>query len=320
MPIRLVEFASPILERLLDERGERHDQPAQVPQADHHIRRGDLLDAAGFVFDHDLVVDPDRLRGRDLDAGDKVGQQRACGQSHHQSGDARRGEQAHAVLAHGIEGHQHRAERHHHDQGVERALENAHLGDVLACQQIVGGLDGKAMEVDAGAGLDRDMGDPAGQYDEGYQQEPPDRCADGLGERRRLQRRRERERHQRQGERPLALPEERTQERMALTEGAAEHEEDDAMDRQRADHGNEQYRDPGEPWWRPVQRLADGRKHRLHHRPNLDRSNRGAPPRHAAETVRIGARARHATGPAAWTSCIDGGMNAPPSRIPLASR
>jgi hypothetical protein len=50
------------------------------------------------------------------------------------------------------------------------------------------------------------------------------------------------------------------------------------------------------------------------------RSNRGAPPRHAAKTVRIGARARHATGPAAWTSCIDGGMNAPPSRIPLASR
>jgi hypothetical protein len=47
--------------------------------------------------------------------------------------------------------------------------------------------------------------------------------------------------------------------------------------------------------------------------------NRGAPPRHAAKTVRIGARARHATGPAAWTSCIDGGMNAPPSGLPLAS-
>jgi hypothetical protein len=56
--MRLVESAGPILERLLDEQGEWHDQPAQVPQADHHIRRGDLLDAAGFVFDHDLVIDP----------------------------------------------------------------------------------------------------------------------------------------------------------------------------------------------------------------------------------------------------------------------
>jgi hypothetical protein len=48
-------------------------------------------------------------------------------------------------------------------------------------------------------------------------------------------------------------------------------------------------------------------------------------PRHAAKNrvrnrVKMGARATHATGPAAWTSRNDGGMNAPLSRIHLASR
>ena len=262
------------------------------------------------VFDHDLVVDPDRLRGRDLDAGDEVGQQRPRGQSHDQSGDAGRGEQAHAVLPHRLEGHQHRAQRHHDDQRVQRALENAHLGDVLARQQRVGGFGGEAMEIDAAAGFDRDMGDPAGQHDEGDQQQPPERGADGFAERRRLQRGREREHDQRQCKRPLGLPDDRAQERMAVAEGTAENHEQDAMRDQRADHGNEQHRDRGEPWRRPEQRVADRRQHRC-------TIGHVARPRHGA---RIGVRATHATGRAAWTSRGDGGMNAPPSRIHLASR
>src|SRR5262249_46361483 len=96
-------FACPVLERLLDKIAEWHDQPAQVPQADHHIGRGDLLDAAPLVLDDDLVVDADRLRGGDLDAGDEIAQHRPRREADDQAGDAGRGEQAHAVLPHRLE-------------------------------------------------------------------------------------------------------------------------------------------------------------------------------------------------------------------------
>jgi hypothetical protein len=61
---------------------------------------------------------------------------------------------------------------------------------------------------------------------------------------------------------PWVLPDDRAQERMAVAESAAENHEQDAMRDQRADHGNEQHRDRGEPWRRPVQRVSDGRQHR----------------------------------------------------------
>ena len=148
-PIWLDGFPRPVLERLLDEIGERHDHAPHVPEPDHHIGRGDLLDAAGFVLDHDRVLDADRLRHRELDAGDQVREHRPGGEADDQAGDAGGGEQADAVLAHRLERHQRGADRHDDQQRVDDAPQHAHLRHMLAGEQVVGDVE---LEAAAGRG------------------------------------------------------------------------------------------------------------------------------------------------------------------------
>jgi hypothetical protein len=80
---QISRLPGPILERFFDEITQRHDQAAQIPQADHDIGRGDLLDSTRLVLDDDMVVDADRLGGCDLDAGDKIAQDRSSREARH---------------------------------------------------------------------------------------------------------------------------------------------------------------------------------------------------------------------------------------------
>ena len=64
------------------------------------------------------------------------------------AGRARRGEQADAVLPHPFEGHKHGGERHHDDERVGDAQQDAHLRDVLARQQVVRRIQLEAPQVD----------------------------------------------------------------------------------------------------------------------------------------------------------------------------
>jgi serine/threonine protein kinase len=60
--------ARPVLERRLDEVGDRHHEPPLVPDAHHDVGQRDLLDAPPLALDDDHVVEADRLGDRDLDA------------------------------------------------------------------------------------------------------------------------------------------------------------------------------------------------------------------------------------------------------------
>ena len=143
-------FTRPVLERLLDEIGQRHDHAPHVPEPQHHIGRGDLLDAAGFVLDHDRILDADRLRHRELNAGDQIREHRPRGEADDQAGDAGGGEQADAVLAHRLEGHQRGADRHDDQQRVDDPAQHAHLRHVLAREQIVGDVEAEPQQVELG--------------------------------------------------------------------------------------------------------------------------------------------------------------------------
>jgi hypothetical protein len=88
-----------------------------------------------------------------------------------------------------------------HDQRVQGALEDAHLRDVLAGEQVVVGVELEAPQVEIAAGVRRDMGNPAGQHDEGDQQEPSDLLAECRADRGPLQGGGEGKADQRQGQR-----------------------------------------------------------------------------------------------------------------------
>jgi hypothetical protein len=59
-----------------------------------------------FVLDNDSILDPDRLRDRDLDTGNQIGQQWARRETDDQTGSAGRGKQTDAVLPDRIKRHQ----------------------------------------------------------------------------------------------------------------------------------------------------------------------------------------------------------------------
>ena len=63
------------------------------------------------------------------------------------AGDAGRGEQADAVLAHRREGHQRDRDGQNDDHDVDGAQQDAHLRVVLARQQIVLGVEPEAAQV-----------------------------------------------------------------------------------------------------------------------------------------------------------------------------
>ena len=71
---------------------------------------------------------------------------------------------------------------------IGRALQDAHLGDVLAGQQVVRGIELEPPQIGLrGQMYDPDR-EPADQQDEGDQQHMADRCANDRIERRHLQR------------------------------------------------------------------------------------------------------------------------------------
>ena len=127
---------------------------------------------APFVFDDHSVVDADRLRHRQLHAGDQVAQHRARGEAGDDAGNAGGGEQAHAVLPHRLEGHQRGADRDQHHQHVGGAQQHAHLRDVLARQQVVFDVEAELPQIEIGGDPERGDGRPADQSDHGNQQQP----------------------------------------------------------------------------------------------------------------------------------------------------
>src|SRR5262245_11513314 len=62
----------PVIERLLNEIIERHDQSPLIPQTDDDIGRGDLLDPAVLVLYGDRVFEANWLSHRQLNPGDEV--------------------------------------------------------------------------------------------------------------------------------------------------------------------------------------------------------------------------------------------------------
>ncbi|MNC27870.1 hypothetical protein D3C75_760590 [compost metagenome] len=98
--------ARPVLERLLDEIGQRQDHPPPVPQLDHDIGRGDLLAPPPLALDDDGVVQSDGLGRGDLDAGDQVGQEGLQRQTGDDADHAGRGQQRQPPLAHARNGQQ----------------------------------------------------------------------------------------------------------------------------------------------------------------------------------------------------------------------
>ena len=145
----------PVVERFFDEISERHDQPPQVPQADHHVGRRDFLDPAVLVLHGDGVFETDRLRHGELDAGNQVAQHRPCRKASNDAGNARGRKQADAVLTHGVERHQREAGGDQDDDRIEHAHQHAYLGDVLARQQIVFDVEAETQQVDRRRDLER---------------------------------------------------------------------------------------------------------------------------------------------------------------------
>ncbi len=131
----------PVLERVLDEPGQRHHHAALIPDVHHHEGAGDLLDAAPFALDDDHVVQADRLGQRDLQAGDQVAEHRLGRDARHQPEDAGRGQQRVAELAHLVELQQHHrgADQDHRAGG--HAPQHPRLGMDGARVQVVGHVD-----------------------------------------------------------------------------------------------------------------------------------------------------------------------------------
>ncbi len=163
-------FIGPVLERLLDKIGQRHDHPPQIPDADHDIGAGDRFDPTRFALDHDLILDPERLGDRDLDAGEQIAQHRARRETQNQAGGTGRGEQADPVLPDRVEGHQRGGDRDEGQQGFRDPLQDPHLGDVLAGEQVVFDIGAETAQIDRYRNVDRDRRRPADVQDERQQQ------------------------------------------------------------------------------------------------------------------------------------------------------
>src|SRR5689334_2237645 len=97
---------SPVLKRLFDEIGERHDHSPQVPEPHHHIVAGDRLDRAEFTFYYYLVLDSNWLCHCDLDPGEQVAQNGRAAKLRMIPRRSSRGEQTNPILSDRVEGHQ----------------------------------------------------------------------------------------------------------------------------------------------------------------------------------------------------------------------
>ncbi len=136
----------PVLERVLDEPGQGHHHPPLIPDPHDHVAAADLLDASPLAFDDHHVVQADRLRQCDLQAGDEVAEHRLGGDARHQPDQACRRQQRRADLLHHREGQQHQRRTEHDDAAHQHPTEHARLGLDAACLQVVGDIDGMAAQ------------------------------------------------------------------------------------------------------------------------------------------------------------------------------
>ena len=72
------DVARPVLERLLDEIGDGHDEAAQVPDPHDDVGQRDLFDSSPLSLDDDHIVDADRLRDGDLESREQCGETFLC--------------------------------------------------------------------------------------------------------------------------------------------------------------------------------------------------------------------------------------------------
>ena len=165
----------PILKRLFDKISQRHDHPPQIPQPDHDIGAGNRFDRAELAFDDYLILDPDRLGHRDLNSGQQIAQHRPGCETEDDAGSPGRGEEADAVLPHRVESHQRDRDGEDHQQSFRDPLQDAHLGHMLAGEQIVGDVGPVTAQINLHADVERDRGGPAQRQDETHQQALADR-------------------------------------------------------------------------------------------------------------------------------------------------
>ena len=184
-------LVGPVLERLFDKIRERHDQSAQIPDANDDIGAGDGFDPSRLTLDDDLVLDADRLGHCNLNTGEKVGEYWASCETEDDAGSTGRRKQADTVLPHRFKGHQCRSNGNNHQQYCRHPLQDSHLGDVLARQQIIFDVGAEASQINRDRNVDRDCRGPADGQNKGDQQHVPDGEKNRKGKMRRGQRRTE---------------------------------------------------------------------------------------------------------------------------------
>ncbi len=136
----------PVLERVLDEPGQRHHHASLIPDADHDVAAADLLDTAPLAFDDHHVIQPDRLRHRNLQASDQVAEHRLGRDTGHQADQACRCQQRGTDLLHHRERQQYQRRAQHDDGAHQYAAEHPGLGLDAARLQVVGDIDWMAAQ------------------------------------------------------------------------------------------------------------------------------------------------------------------------------
>ena len=166
--------AGPVLERRLGEVRRRQHHPPVVPQPDHDVAQGDLLDPAPLVLHDDHVVEADRVAEGDLEAGDQVGQGRLRGDGGHDAQHPGRGQHARADRLHPGEAVERRAQGDEDDDGDGEPTDDQALGLHPSGDPVVGDVGAVAVQAEVlqedqrrreqpGAGADREQ--PADQRD-----------------------------------------------------------------------------------------------------------------------------------------------------------
>src|SRR5207253_4992063 len=94
---------APILKRLLDEVGNRQNQPSKVPCPHGYVAECDLFNLTKLAFDYHNIIDEQRLSQRDLNTRKNVSECFLRGKTDHDPRDSGGSENAGAELPHRIE-------------------------------------------------------------------------------------------------------------------------------------------------------------------------------------------------------------------------
>jgi hypothetical protein len=115
----------------------RHHQPAPVVEA--HVGVGELhvLHLAGLLLEGHEIPDADRLRDREQDPGDRVGERRPRGEAHHQTDHGGGGEDAGGQPPRRLELRERERDADHDDAGEDQPAHQAqprggHRGQLAA--------------------------------------------------------------------------------------------------------------------------------------------------------------------------------------------